>query len=138
MVKSLNKPHVIESHVMTVSKYLLKCHLHKLFVYKQLHSCYHSAHFQTQIRIFFFKVKLSVACPALFCLQHQANFKIFKYIFPNTRLHCVKRDSIRVKKKKRGHLAEATGKFSCLQEKEKKKQPRVSLKHALNTKLTSN
>lgn len=39
MVKSLNKPHVIESHVTTISMYLSKCHLHKLFVYKQLQLC---------------------------------------------------------------------------------------------------
>lgn len=64
--------------------------------------CYHSAHFKTQIQKNFFKVKLLVAFPAVFCSQHLANFKILKYIFPNNRLHCLKHDSIRVKRKKEG------------------------------------
>lgn len=124
MVKSLNKPHVIESHVTTVSKYLLKCHLHKLLMYQQLHLYVSTLHIlKHKYREVFLKkktLKLSVAYPALFYSQHLANSKIFKHIFPNTRLYCVKCDSIRVKMKKRGHLGELTGKFSCLEEKGKK------------------
>lgn len=100
--------------------------------------CYHSAHFRTE-RFSLKKVKLFEACPALFCSQHLANFKIFKCIFPNTTLHCVKRNSIRVRMKKRGHLGVVTGEFGGLEEEQGGvKQPRVSLKRALNTKLTSN
>lgn len=103
MVKSLNKPHVIDSHVTTISMYLSKRHLHKLFVYKQIQLCVTTLLIlKHKYRRFFFKVKLLVAFPAVFCSQHLANFKILKYIFPNNRLHCLKHDSIRVKRKKEG------------------------------------
>lgn len=125
MVKSLNKPHVIESHVTTISMYLSKCQLHKLLVYKQLQLCVTALLILKHKYRGFFKEKLSVAFPAAFCLQHLVNFKIFKYTFPNTRLHCLKYDSIRVKRKKRRHLREVTGKFICLEQKEGKKQPRT-------------
>jgi len=86
--------------------------------------CYHSARFKTHTETDFFskQVKLFVACPALFCSQHPVNFKIFKRIFLNAKLHCVKHDSIRAKTKKRGHLGEVTGKFSCLEERVKKRR----------------
>lgn len=64
---------------MTISMYLSKPQLHKLLVYKQLQLCV------TALLILkhrgFFKVKLLVAFPAVFCSQHLVNFKILKYIF---------------------------------------------------------
>lgn len=88
MVKSLNKPHVIESHVTTISMYLSKCRLHKLLVYKQLQLCVTALLIlKHKYRGVFFKVKLLMAFRVVFCSQHLANFKIFKYFFPNMRLH---------------------------------------------------
>lgn len=100
MVKSLKNPHVIESHVTTISMYLSKCHLHKLLVYKQLQLCVTPQLILKHRVVFFFKVRLLMPFPAVFCSQHLANFKTFKCIFPNTRLHCLKHNSIRIKSKK--------------------------------------